>query len=231
MAANQADWNASPEYSHKERDRDATGTKTYEVTMIEGSPYQSLVAVNGNALSAQDQAKEKQKLQEITSRRRSESKRQRDARVAKYQKNRKRDHLLMEQLTAAFDFTLVNEAKLGPYDVYVLRASPREGYRPPNMESQVLPGMKGQLWIDKQTFQWVKVTARVIQPVSIEGFLAEVEPGTYFELEKMPVSEGIWLPKRFVMKSHSKILFMIGHNAQDDETYFDYRKIGSQNEK
>ncbi|MGI8990805.1 MAG: hypothetical protein ACR2I2_14665 [Bryobacteraceae bacterium] len=135
VAANQADWTADPEYAHKERDRNADGTKTYEVTMIDGSPYQRLIAVNGNPLPAQDQAKEQRKLQETISRRRAESKRQRDERIAKYEKDRRRDRLLMEQLTVAFDFTLVNEAKLGPYDVYVLRAAPRKGYRPPNMES------------------------------------------------------------------------------------------------
>jgi hypothetical protein len=41
----------------------------------------------------------------------------------------------------------------------------------------VLTGMEGKLWIDEKTFQWVKVEATVIRPVSIEGFLAEVEPG------------------------------------------------------
>lgn len=42
------------------------------------------------------------------------------------------------------------------------------------------------------------VEATVIHPVSIEGFLAQVEPGTQFKLEKMPVADGIWLPKHFV---------------------------------
>lgn len=53
----------------------------------------------------------------------------------------------------------------------------------------MLRGMEGELWIDEATFQWVKVQARVIRPVSIEGFLARVEPGTRFELEKMPVAD------------------------------------------
>jgi len=30
--------------------------------------------------------------------------------------------------------------------------------------------MEGKLWIDEKTFQWVKVEATVIRPVSIEGF-------------------------------------------------------------
>jgi hypothetical protein len=71
---------------------------------------------------------------------------------------------------------------MGPYNVYVLRATPRKGYQPPNMQSQALLGMEGQLWIDKKTFQWVKVTARVIRPVSIEGILAQVEPALILSL-------------------------------------------------
>jgi hypothetical protein len=43
--------------------------------------------------------------------------------------------------------------------------------------------MEGTLWIDKKTFQWVKVEATVIRPVSIAGFLAQVQTGRRFELE------------------------------------------------
>jgi hypothetical protein len=225
VTVNEVDWKAAPEYSFTERDHGRNGTKTYEVTMIEGSPYQRLIAVNGKTLSAQGYNEEERKLQHTLTARQTESKGQRDERIAKYESDRKQDHLLMGQLTVAFDFKLVSEMRMDKHEVYLLRASPRKGYRPPNMESQVLRGMQGQLWIDKKTFQWVKVTARVISPVSIEGFLAEVEPGTYFELERMPVAEGIWLPKHFAMKSRSKIFYLIGHNTQDDETYLDYRKI------
>jgi hypothetical protein len=84
--------------------------------------------------------------------------------------------------------------------------------------------MEGKLWIDKQTYQWVRVEAEVVHPVSIAGFLAQVQPGTRFELDKMPVAEGLWLPKHFSMKAQAKILFLFSHNTQDDETYFDYHK-------
>jgi hypothetical protein len=84
--------------------------------------------------------------------------------------------------------------------------------------------MEGKLWIDEKTFQWVKVEARVIRPVSIGGFLAQVEPGTRFELEKMPVAEGIWLPKHFAMKSQAKVLFFFTRKSQADETYYGHHK-------
>jgi len=103
----------------------------------------------------------------------------------------------MGELVTAFDFKVLGETRLNGYDVYALHATPRPGYHPPNMETQVLTGMQGELWIDKNTFQWVKIEAQVTRPVSIEGFLAKVEPGTHFELEKAPVARGVWLPTHF----------------------------------
>jgi len=224
VEANKRDWKADPEYSYFERDIQNGVARSNQVMMIEGSPYYRLVAVNDQPLSQEEQVKEEQKLQQAIAERKSESPQQRAARIAKYEKDRRRDHLLMEQLTKAFNFTLEGEQKLGPHEVYVLQATPGPGYVPPNRDTRVLTGMKGTLWIDKQTYQWVKVEAQVVHPVSIEGFLARVEPGTRFELEKMPVADGIWLPKHFAMKAQARVFFVFSHNSQEDDTYWGYQK-------
>jgi hypothetical protein len=225
VAANEADWKAAHEYDYVERDRQkGGGTKTSEELLILGSPYERLVAVNGKPLPPEQQGREQQELETTLVERRKESHRQRGERIAKYEKERESDHLLMEQLTKALDFKLVGEQKLGPYEVYVLKATPRPGYEPPNNEAKVLTGMEGKLWIDEKTFQWVKVEATVIRPVSIEGFLAEVEPGTHFELEKAPVTDSIWLPRHFAMKSQAKVLFLFTRKSQADEVYYGYHK-------
>jgi len=132
--------------------------------------------------------------------------------------------MLLEQMTVAFDFSLLGEQDLMGHRVYVLKATPRNGYRPPNRDSAVLTGMEGTLWIDHDSFQWVKVQARVVHPVSIEGFLARVEPGTEFEFEKEPVSADIWLAKHFSMKSNARVLFVFPHRGQEDDSYFNYHK-------
>lgn len=225
VEANQRDFEAAPRFSYHERDRVDNGTKTWEVTMIEGSPYQRLIEVNGEPVSKDQAAQEEQKKKQEIANRKAESASARRDRIAKYEKDRNRDNAMMKQLTVAFDFKLIGKKNVNSRDVYVLKATPKPGYRPPNLETQVLPGMQGELWIDTQTYQWVKVTAKVIHPVSIEGFLAEVEPGTQFELEKMPVTDSIWLPKHFSMKSHSKILYFFNHSTSDDETYSDYKEM------
>ena len=133
----------------------------------------------------------------------------------------------MQQLTEAFDFTLAGEERLGNHRVYVLDAKPRV----PATSLRILrlkysTGMQGKLWIDKKTYQWVKVEAEVIYPISIAGFLVKVEPGTRFELEQMPVGNGAWLPKHFAMKARAKVLAMFKHHEATDETYWKLPKDG-----
>jgi hypothetical protein len=130
----------------------------------------------------------------------------------------------MSQIVEAFHLRLLGRQMLGQRMVYVLQATPRPGYKPPNFETKVLTGMQGKLWIDTQTFQWVKVEAEVIHPVWIEGIVARVEPGTRFALDYIPVSNGVWLRKHFVMKSRAKVLLFFLRRGQADESYFGYEK-------
>lgn len=223
-----SDWEAAPQYECLERDREPNGgSKTFEDLMVMGSPYQRLIAVDEKPLSQNQQEEQKRLLEKTIEKRRNESPDERAQRIVKYQKSRERDHLFLSQLTLGFNFTVAGEQRLAGRDVYVLKALPRPGYQPPNMEAEVLKGMRGTLWIDKKTYQWVKVEARVMHPVWIEGFIAEVEPGTEFELDRMPVGDDIWLPQHYWMKARAKVLFLFNHKSGEDDTFYDYRKIPS----
>jgi hypothetical protein len=224
VEVNDRDWAAAPEFDYCETEKDGDGGKTYMVSMIYGSPYRRLVATNGHRLSASQEKAEKRKLKRTIAKRRSESAAERSRRIAKYKADRKRDHSLMNQLTEAFDFKASDEQNLSGHNVYALAATARPGYKPPSRETRALTGMEGKLWIDKDTSQWVKVEAHVIHPVSIESFVAKVEPGTRFELEKTPVTQDIWLRSHFSMKAKAKVFFFLSHKEQEDDTFFHYQK-------
>lgn len=222
--ANRRDWDAVPQFDNYERDRDKNGDRTFFVTMLFGSPYQRLVAINGHPLSPAKQKEEEKKYQDAVAQRQRESPAQRKERISKYEAERKRDQTLLEEMTKAFDFQSLGTRSLNGRQVYVLKATPRKGYQPPNRDSSVLTGMEGMLWVDKATFQWVKVEAHVTRPVSIVGFLAQVEPGTKFELEKMPVANDVWMAKHFAMTSNARVAFVFRRRSQEDDTFFNYRK-------
>lgn len=221
--ANDRDWSAITKFDNYERDRNKDGDKTYAVTMIYGTPYSRLIAINGHTLNSSQQKEQQEKYEKAVAQRKNESPEERSKRIAKYDADLKRDHTMLEQMTKAFDFRLVGTRHLSGYVVYELKATPRAGYKPPDRDSEVLPGMEGTLWIDQKTFQWVKVEAHVIRPVSIEGFLAEVEPGTNFEVEKRPVSGDIWQTSHYSMKANAKVMLVFHHRGEENDSYYNYR--------
>jgi outer membrane lipoprotein-sorting protein len=224
VEAKKADWKVDPEYDYFVKVKKGGHTNTYDVRMILGSPYEILIAVDGKPLSANQKADEQRKLEQATEARRKETPQQRAARIAAWERGRQRNHMLMEEMAKAFDFRLKDTEQLNGREVYVLAASPRSGYQPPNNQAKVLTGMKGTMWIDKETYQWAKVQAEVIHAVSIEGFMARVEPGTRFELREAPVAQDVWLPTFFSYEAHAKIFFVVPKNSSEEDTYYGYRK-------
>ena len=217
------DWAAEPRFDCSERDQDKNGIRTYRDLMLYGSQYQKLIAVNDRPLDERQQAEQEQKFQAAASSRRTETSSQRRQRIAKYAAQRKHATELILEFTKAFNFTLTGTSKLGERDVYVLTAEPRKGYVPPNTDTRVLTGMHGKLWIERTSFQWVKVEVEVFHPVSIGGFVARVEPGTRFLFEQQPVSSDIWLPSHFAVNSHSKVMFIFNRQTDEDDTFSDYQ--------
>ena len=129
------------------------------------------------------------------------------------------------EMVDAFQFRLTGQAQVDGHSCWLLDAEPKSGYEASDREGRVLKGMKGQLWIDKATNQWVKVHAEVVKPVSFYGFLAKVGPGTEFDLEQAPVGDNIWMPKRFAVRVNSTALGFFNENSTENDTYRDYQPM------
>ena len=188
--------------------------------MVEGSPYNRLVAVNNEPLGKAQAQAEQLKWERESSRRRRESPDDRRARVAKYESERREEHLLMEQMRKAFTFSLAGREQVAGVDCFVLDAIPNPSYAVE--KARVLTGMKGRLWIDAVHYHWVRVRAEVISPVEFARFIAKVKPGTRFELEQAPVGE-VWLPKCFTETVNATVLGFYGMRTREEEHYSDYR--------
>jgi len=224
----EANWLEAPHYScirsdAKSKNGAPAVKKTYQVMMIEGSPYMKVIAEDGRPLSAARAQEEEQKLQKETAKRANESPRERRKRVEAYTEDRNRDHAMLSELSEAFDYTVTGEQQSGGTTVWVLEGKQRPAYVPRTREAKVLSGMNVKFWIDKETYQWLRVEAEVKQPVTLYGAIAKVGPGTKFMLEQEPVYEGIWLPKHFSMKINASALGFIHEDSVQDETYTNYR--------
>ena len=236
VANTERNWTEAPNFVFTEHDvqakLDSRGRvkskvdKVYEVSMIDGSPYEKLIALNGQPLSAQQRAAEQKKMEAERSRRTKESRGDRQKRTAKYERERQQNQAMLREMAAAFDYTLTGETNINGRRAYVLSATPKAGYVPKTRDTKVLTEMKGKLFIDKADVQWVKVEAEVIRPVSFYA-VATVSPGTRFVLEQEPMGDGIWMAKHFSVHVNSSVFWM-AHNSNDDETYTNYRRVAGE---
>ncbi len=223
VQVNNADWKAQPDYSFRRSDVEGSLRQTFEVTMLQGSPYERLLALNDKPIGPDQQRQEQAKLEREIRGRHNETARQRHARIAKYEDDRAEANFLMRQMVSAFTFHLLGQEQIDGVDCYVLRATPNPAYRPPVEKARALTGMQGRMWIDKAHYHWVKIQARVTRPVAFGLFIAKVKPGTRFELEQTPVG-AVWLPKKFVQTVNASVLGFYAIQSQDETYWSNYRQ-------
>lgn len=220
------DWTEAPNYSFVRADakskRGSPPVKTvYQVLMIEGSPYQKIVAVDGHPLAPLRAQEEEQKLQRERAKRERESARERSRRIEKYTEDRNRDHALLMELCDAFNYAVTGERQIGENSVWLLEGKPKPGYVAKTREAKVLSGMNVEFWIEKTSYQWMRVEAEVMRPVSLYA-IAKVGSGTKFVVEQEQVGPNLWLPKRFSMQVKASALGFINEDSAHDETYSNY---------
>jgi hypothetical protein len=227
LAVQNADWKAQPDFNFTQTERDDGGpANTYRVRMILGSRYRELIAVNGQPLAPDQRADQERELRVEIAKRERETPAERARRVTRYDATRKEENVMLRQMAVAFDFHLAGEQSIGGHMTWVFDATPRPGYRPPNQRAKVLTGMRGRLWVAKDGYHWAKVEADVVNPVTFEGFLARVDPGTRFEMENTRVAPGVWLTSHFSMNVTARILGLIPHDSQETDAFRDYRPAG-----
>ena len=233
VAATQRNFREADKYAFTERDveqklngkgsQKSKVVKTYQVTMIDGSPYNRLVKINDQPLSPEQARGEEQKMDAERRRRLSESRSARAKRIDKYHREHQQDQAMLKEMADAFVFKPAGEEMVNGRAAFILDATPKPGYVPKTRDTKVLTGMRGRLWIDKTDKQWVKVEAEVIRPVSFYA-VATVGPGTKFVFEQAPVEPGIWQPSHFAVRVNSTVLW-VARNSAEDERYTNYRRI------
>lgn len=235
LTANEQNWAAARNYTFlqrtEERRVDSAGRvkskniKTYDITLLEGSPYLRLVEREDRPLPAAEERREQEKLQKSIADRQKETPAQRQRRIAEYEKRRDRQRQDMRQVGEAFNFRIVGTDRLDGHDVWVLDATPRRGYKPNSSDTKVLPHVKGKLWIDQHTFHWVRVEAEVTDPVTWGLFLVRLDPGARIRIDETLVNHEVWLPRQISISASARIGLFKKLRVEEDTTYRNYRKF------
>ncbi len=204
----------------------STETTTHEVMMLYGDQIERLIAKNDKPLSAKDAAKEDERIQKLTDKRKNETSEQRAKRLKQEEKDREETRQFVSEIADAFNFHLAAMENLEGRETYVIDAEPRPGFEPHAKGAKFLPKFRFRIWIDKAEGQWVKLDAQAIDTVSLGLFLARVHKGSRIMIEQTRVNDEVWLPRHVAVNVDVRLALVKNFDIAD-VTYRDYKKFRS----
>jgi hypothetical protein len=203
----------------------STESKTYEIMELYGEQVERLVAKDDKPLSEKDAAKEKERIEKLTNKRKNESEEDRAKRQAEEEKQREKNREFVREVADAYDFHLLGSEMLNGRDAWVIGAEPRPGFQARLKEAQILPKYHGRLWIDKNDLQLVKLDVEAIDTVSFGWVLARIHKGTRLVMEQTRVNQEVWLPQHISFRLDARVAVFKGYNQENEETFRDYKKF------
>ena len=223
IASKDRSWKARQNYTYLERDEErhldsrggvkSTNVSVTRTVVVDGLPVDQTVSHNGVPSTPAEKKKNEEAL------RKAKSPADRAEELRKAKENR----AFIDEVPAAFDFKLLAEQQMNGRQAYLLQCTPKPGYHVPGKYGKMFSKVEGKVWVDKQDFGWIRVDAKVTEPISMGFFLARVQPGSHIVFEQTRVGDGLWMPLRVEVKAEAKVLFIKNYVQEEVITYSDYR--------
>lgn len=203
---------------------ESTKRETWETLILNGEPYRRMLERDGKPLSAEERRNEQEKLDRETKKLEKQTPAEKQRRLEQANDRRKRDFAFLSEIPDLFDLKLEGESIVDGKPVWIVSGAPRPGAQPKSHDAKLLLKVRGRMWIDKATDQWVKVEAETTAVISWGLFLARLAPGARMVFEQTPVND-LWLPKRLFVSGSGRVA-LLKHLIQDEEIrWSNYKKF------
>ena len=185
---------------YRERRVNAKGDTTREVIESREGAVARLIERDGGPLTAEEDAAERDRLNDIVGSPDAFLRRHRHSKVG-------RDYAL--ELVHALPGAMLWSYAPGQPQLpnasglqIVLDFTPDPKFKPPTLITEGLTGLAGRVWVDAQTHCLTRIEGRILHPVNFGwgGMLAKVNQGGTVELEQSQVSAQRWFYSRFDAK-------------------------------
>ena len=199
-------------------------TKVWDHTNIDGTSYRKLIEKDGKPLSAREARKEQEKMDKEIARRKNESASQRGKRVDAERKEQEEAIKFREEVMKAFAFRIEGEEKINGFTAWRVAGEPRRDFQPKSRDGKMLTKIRGKIWIDKQTNEWLRFDVVTIDKITFGGFIAALQPGARIVAQQMRVNDELWHPEWMRVRLDARALWK-KMNAEIETTYRSFRKF------
>lgn len=192
-------------------------SSTKEILETTDGAVARLVAINDMPLGAEDEEKEQARLNSLLAdpgkqRHRKQSEDEDAARAIK----------VLRALPSAFLYEDEGEGQGPTGRVEKYRFKPNPKFDPPDLESQVLTQMSGEIWIDVAQERVARLEGHLQQDVDFGwGILGRLNKGGWILLEQADVGDHQWRTVHFQMSMSGRIVFKTKvFDTTEDESQF-----------
>ncbi len=209
-------------FMFKDRNEEKGHSTTKEVIQTPQGGLASTIAINDRPLTAEERAKDDQKLQKFA----NDPEARRKRRQATKEEDQ-RDSLMLTSLPDAFLYTYVGEEP-GPNgnSLVHLTFKPNPKFNPPNHETMVYQGMQGDMLIDPKAARIAKIDGTLFKDVDFGwGILGRLYKGGKFIIEQRDVGAGHWEMVRETLQFNGRVLMVKPLAISSTETTYDFRSV------
>jgi hypothetical protein len=178
-------------------------TTTKEICETRDGAVARLISVNDAPLSPTDEQREQARLDQLLSdpgkqRHRKQSQDQDTARALK----------VLRSLPSAFVYEYAGTAQASTGQVAKFRFKPNPKFDPPDLETQVLKQLTGELWIDTRLERVTRLDGQLQQDIDYAwGILGRLYKGGTIRIEQADVGQNQWRILHFDMKMSARVVF------------------------
>jgi hypothetical protein len=202
-----------------------TGSETYDILILDGSPYRRHVAHDDTPLPSGEQAKEEEKFRRASEDRRKETAEQRQQRLADWDRRRRRQREPYRQVPDAFNLKVAAEETVAGIPAWVIEATPKPGYKPVSNATRIFPKVKGRIWIAKTDYEILKLDIESLDTISFAGFLVRMSKGSHIVIDAERLNNEVWLPTRAVLRGSVRIALIKVIRGEVIFTFTNYKKV------
>ncbi len=188
-----------------------------------GEAWRRLVAVDGKPLDAGELARLDAEHRKQLERVRSETPRQRAARLKKEADElRERDEVL-DDAERVFAFSFVGREQIDGQPVIVVNLMPRPNARVTTSDGQRMKQFAGRMWISDGDYHIARVRLHAVDSVSVGwGVVARVEPGSGFDFARKKFA-GTWVASELTIEGSGHTLLFRRFQIKTVTTYSGHR--------
>jgi len=201
-----------------------TVTTTLDVVNLYGRQYGRRIAKDGRPLAGKEKEKADEEFEREVRKRQMETAEERAKREAEQEKDRAEARKFLQEIPKACYLKLAGTEKIDGLPVWVIEATPRPDFRPTVKHADLLKKMRGKIWIDQTSYQWVRAEAEVLQPITFGGFLVKLDRGARMTFLQTRVNDEVWLPAKITARLDGRLLIK-RFNVAAEVSYSGYRKF------